>query len=454
MIVTLRQLVVPTFLFLALVLGGSAQSVWGVLALQLLASGIIAWAVVAPAPGGQGGTTLLLLSIATLAVIGLQLLPVPPEVWTQFPGRAVVAEGYRVLGRELPWLPISLAPYATLQTILFLLSPIAVLVGVLHLRAYSDSWAAAALLVTTLLGILLGYLQISTGKFGQSAWYLYEETNVGSAVGFFANRNHMGTLLLMALPFVAALFFARFKKERKHTVPLAILGGAGVLTILLGIAINGSLAAVALAVPVVAASATLVSLLGRFRVIVLAAAGVALIGALIVLAESPVQPKVTGESTASFEGRQQIWSTTADLIGRTFPVGTGFGTFERVYPLAEPHGMVTNTYVNHAHNDFLELVLEGGLAAIVLFLVFLVWWARRAVGIFAAPATDRFAMAAVIASGAALAHSVVDYPLRTSAIAVVFAFCLALMARGGLVRGSPNPSGTDAERPARHEVIG
>ena len=36
-----------------------------------------------------------------------------------------------------------------------------------------------------------------------SHWYLYQETNFGAAVGFFANANHMASLLVIALPFAA-----------------------------------------------------------------------------------------------------------------------------------------------------------------------------------------------------------------------------------------------------------
>jgi hypothetical protein len=56
------------------------------------------------------------------------------------------------------------------------------------------------------------------------------------------------------------------------------------------------------------------------------------------------------------------------------------------------------------------------------------WWARRALVIWRADEPDHFARAATIASAAIIAHSIVDYPLRTAAISAVFAVCLALMA--------------------------
>ena len=86
------------------------------------------------------------------------------------------------------------------------------------------------------------------------------------------------------------------------------------------------------------------------------------------------------------------------------------------------------TYVNHAHNDYLELALEGGMPAILLMIAFLAWWSLRAFAIWRSPNAAELGRAACIASAAILLHSLVDYPLRTAAIATIFAMALALMA--------------------------
>lgn len=452
---TIRQLVVPIYLFLCLILGGSPQSVWGLLALQIVAILIIACASVAPAPDRIAkGRGLLLLLMAFLALAAAQLIPLPPLLWTELPARLLVEDGYRALDQELPWLPVSLTPDATLDTFAALLPPVAVILAVLRLKAYRESWVAVALLAGTLAAILLGYLQVSTGGSGHAAWYLYEITNIGSAVGFFANRNHMGTLLLMSLPFVVALSFGGKDASDRRATPLAIVGVAGVMAILLGIAVNGSLAAVALAVPVIAASALLFPGFGRFRGLLVSTVAVALIAAMIFLTNSPVQPKLTGETTSSIEGRWQIWERTWSAIESSFPVGTGFGSFEKVYATVEPPQDVTLTYVNHAHNDYLQLLLAGGIPAAVLLIAFFVWWVAKAGAALAPPVTNRFAGAAAIASGVALAHSVVDYPLRTTAIAATFAFCLALLAVGPSAQAEASSRDGSNVRPPRHVKLG
>lgn len=426
-----RRHTVPAYLFLCLIFGGSAQSVWGQLGLQLAAVAIIALAVLAPAARSRTDTFIIVLFLCAAGVVTLQLVPLPPAVWASLPGREVVAEGFRLMNVSMPWVPVSVTPYDTLAGSLFLLPPLAVFIGMTRLGAFTERGGAIALFGGALAGVLLGFAQLATGKFGDSNWYLYDETNIGSAVGFFANRNHMATLLLMALPFAAALFSTSLgdeKKGRAGLAPVTILGGTGVAVILLGLALNGSLAAVALAVPVIAGSVALVRGVGRFRILILGAAAVAVVVGLVFLASSPVQPKLTGEDISSIEGRQQIWATTWQLVTQTWPVGTGFGSFERAYPLAENASAIGKTFINHAHNDYLELALEGGALAVLLLLLFVGWWMWRAVRVFSARVFNPFAGAAVVASGAVLAHSVVDYPMRTTAIAAAFALCTALMA--------------------------
>jgi O-antigen ligase len=84
--------------------------------------------------------------------------------------------------------------------------------------------------------------------------------------------------------------------------------------------------------------------------------------------------------------------------------------------------------MNHAHNDWLELLLETGIAGVLLAAAFLGWWGLRVRAVWRAEERDPFAQAAVIASAAMLLHSIVDYPLRTAALSAVFAACLGLMA--------------------------
>jgi hypothetical protein len=94
------------------------------------------------------------------------------------------------------------------------------------------------------------------------------------------------------------------------------------------------------------------------------------------------------------------------------------------------------------------VALELGLAGVVLILLFLAWWALAVRRVWRAAETDPFGRATAIASAAVLAHSFVDFPLRTAAIAASFAMCLALLAD----RAGPLDEEGELRR-ARHVVV-
>jgi hypothetical protein len=105
--------------------------------------------------------------------------------------------------------------------------------------------------------------------------------------------------------------------------------------------------------------------------------------------------------------------------------------------------------VIHAHNDYAELALETGVPGILLIIAFLAWWARAAWHAWRYSDRGPYARAASIASAAILVHSIVDFPLRTAAIAAVFAMCLALLAE----RRVQAVRATGDLRPTRHLVL-
>lgn len=447
-----RQWVIPIFLVACLVFGGSAQGIWLNMALQLAAIGILAWAFVARRSDDLTRASRQLIALAALAaaLIVLQLVPLPPGAWTALPGRQGLVVGYHALGYSLPILPLSQTPYESVATALVVLPAVAVLVTALRIRQRAN-WIAAALLLAVFAAVLLGASQVGTGGVQRSPWYLYPISNDG-AVGFFANRNHMGSLLLVSIPFTIALFssFASRVREGSSRGAAIAMGAAALIVIATGIALNLSLAAIGLALPVLLFSLLLLPASLSIRRLTLAGGTVALVGGLLFLTGSPIAADTSGEDLVSFESRAGIWKPTFELIRQTFPAGTGLGSFEAVYPLTEAPAQVRRTYVNHAHNDYLQLVLEMGLAGALLLLLFLAWWIVQAVRVWRSPLSTHYARAAVIASGALLAHSVVDYPLRTAALSAIFAICLGLMAQPRHERRSADKS---QARPAKHLTI-
>ena len=447
-----RSALAPLYLFACLLLGGSAQGIWGNMFLQLAGLAIIAWAATAPAdvPLPRAAKTLLLLSVGAIAVVALQAVPLPSTVWAHG-ARARIAEGYQLLGVPVPALPISLTPYTSLGTLLSLIPPLAIFCAIVRLNAYRVSWLATALIAGALAGIIVGALQVaSAGR--NSVWYLYQETNVGLAVGFFANANHMADLLLIAIPFVAATAAAgKGGSIQRYSALLSVLAGIG-LVIVVGIALNGSLAGYGLAIPVLAAS-TLIVLppASRWPGWLAGLAALSVIASLAGLASSSVGgAKLGHDASSSVQSREQILRTTSKAIADYMPLGSGLGSFAKVYRLYENPDAVTNEYVIHAHNDYVELALELGVPGVVLLLLLLVWWLVQSFAVWRKGEGGPWARGASIASAAVLVHSLVDFPLRTAAISTCFAMCLALLSD----RRMPVRQDKSDLRPTRHVVIG
>ncbi|MDB5693187.1 MAG: O-antigen ligase family protein [Alphaproteobacteria bacterium] len=431
-----RQLglaIIPLYVALCLIIGGaSAAGYWANMGLQLVALPIIFAALVVDrrTPMARPARQLCLLLVLLLLVVGAQLVPLPPALWTALPGRRSVVQGFVLLGEPLPWMPISLDPSRTVSSFLWLLPAFAVFLGIVRLGAFRPSWLAWVLAAVTTLSIAIGGLQIAGGE--QSPWYFYDITNRGVTVGFFSNANHLATLLVATIPFLAALYLAavaRGRSVQKSSGLFVVLGGT-LAAVIVGLVITASIAGIALSVPALAAS--LLMILSRRRRLPLwtpLLVTLLLAGSVAAAFSAPFNNNLTGAKARSQEdSRYNSFSKTIPAALEFLPTGSGIGTFQKIYRMREDPAHVDSFYMNHAHGDYFEVALETGVPGILLVLAFFLWWGRRTLAIWRSDDPDYFARAATIASAAILTHSIVDYPLRTAAIGAVFALCCGLMA--------------------------
>ena len=450
----LRLAIVPAYLLLCLLLGGSGQGIWANVFLQLTGIAVIAWAFVNRRSERQqlGVRRLGVLVALALGLVALQLIPLPPAIWTALPGRAMISDGFALLGLPPAWQPLSLAPYDGVATALTLLPPLAILAAMIWTKPCPSRWIAVTVIAATFAGVALGALQVASSDPAASGWYFYKYSNFGMATGFFANSNHMATLLLIAIPFVVALASAvaqGTEDVRKRHAAIAI-GTGGLAVVLVGLTINGSLAGLGLA-PIVTIASGLLILRPRHGWVRAGAmaAGALSLGLFVAVVATPLGERFESAGVAqSISTRQEIREHSVEAI-RTFgPAGSGLGTFRPVYSLFEDPNAVDLTYINHAHNDYLELALEMGVAGIALILLFFAWWVTAARQLLRSPAYDQYAVAGLIASAAVLIHSAADFPLRTASISGLFAISLALM-----LVSRHNASSSNDLRATRHVVI-
>ncbi len=449
-------LAAAVYLAACLLLGGaSAAGVAANAFLQLVGLGLIVavlwqrdftWPDEARGPVWIGGG-LLLVGLASL-------VPLPGGLGSSLALRAEIIEAFRLIGMTPPALSGSLAPSWTLNSLLHLVPATAMFLLVIRLSGAERRRLPTVLLAIAGASIVLGAFQLMGGR--DSPLRPYVITNPLSPVGFFANINHQVTLLLCALPLTAVIAGRMAtRRSRSKRSGGAIISVSIAIFFIAGIAISGSSTGYALAVPTAVASFLI------YRRTVAGRVGPIWWGALAALALTFAFAGIQGPlSKESFEGelnaehpssRRVLTSRTVEIIKDSFPIGTGLGTFSTVYRRYEDPTRVIGTFANHAHNDYVEAVLELGAAGLLLILAFLYWWGRRSFSVWTRDFEGAaLARAGSVMVGIVLVHSIVDYPIRTAAIVAVFALGCALMAPPIARRSSVEADEEESSAPLRH----
>jgi O-antigen ligase len=417
-------------LFAATLFGGASQgNALSLMAVEIASLPLLfvsLYLVLAGAAPRRATLPLILLA-AVVAIPLLQLVPLPPGVWTRLPCRAPVLQVLDVARLGRPWLPFSLAPEQTWRAAMALAPPAAMFVGALFLSDAQRRVLAVCWLALAAISLGLGGLQMLGGA--DSPLYFYQITNVGAPVGLFSNRNHQAEFLLCLIP-VAAVFAARFdgdfENRRAFAALLAVLY---IAVAIVGVAVTRSRAGLVLGglalLGVGAVIARGGTLRRHWRAAAICAGGLIAVAAVLVFGPIPILDRFSaGAAEPRFEG----WPLVARAASGFLPLGSGVGSFQTVYDAVEPLGDVNPTYFNHAHNDYLELWLETGVIGAGLLPVFAGWMAGRLWTIWT-PRTAAPDLAAACSLTVLLlaAHSAVDYPLRTESLAVLFAFACATL---------------------------
>lgn len=370
--------------------------------------------------------------LVLILLIGLTLVPLPPSLWRHLPGHAIAAEVDRAAGLGDVWRPITMVPYATWNALYSLLVPAAVLLLGIQLSRSERGYLLPILLGFGALSIIIGILQLVGPVDGP--FYFYTVTNNGFPVGLFSNRNHAGLLLACLFPLLA--MFATggdSSTQARYRGWAALIFGIVALPMIL---VTGSRAGLILGLAGIAAVPLFLrkrsSRDARQRRLRFALWGGAALAVVLVVAtfslssRAPALARLLGADHAG-DLRFQLFGPVFDLAWKYFPAGSGAGTFIEVFQLDEPEHLLALSYANHAHNDWLELWMTGGVAGVVILLAMLAAWVRQSYIVWriADPrsrdtAYGRAGSIILLMMGVA---SLADYPLRVPSM-----MCVAMIA--------------------------
>lgn len=384
----------------------------------------------------------LLLGLFT-ALVAIQLIPLPYDIWSSLPGREPIARLSREFGMTDIWRPVSLAPWRTWNALANLIVPITLVALLINQRKFDERMLLWAVLGLGLVNALLGLQQVLTGA---GPLYFYEFTNRGAPVGFFANTNHSATFGSLTLV-IAAYLGATDRREDRFALLRGIALVGAYLVILMVIVINSSRAG--LLTGVVAFLSTAILLWfekGRKKSASqqsnraakregLFATGLAislilfalLLAAVLFFGERSEALRELLAADSLEEVRSLLLPVFWQMAQTFFPVGIGYGAFEDAFYIFEPEALIGPKYLNQAHNDWMQWIIEGGLPAVLLMIGFLAWILRLMQLAWRQGKTAAviFLPAFFIILGMA---SAVDYPLRTPLFQGVAVICLIAMA--------------------------
>lgn len=312
--------------------------------------------------------------------------------------------------------------YATLENGLDLipLGVIVLLAGEIFTRRHRLQQGVMALSLFGFAVALFAIVQDFSGN-GSIYWIVKVHAISAEVYGPYANHNHYAGLMEMLVPLCAAAAFLEVGGKRA----LFLFASAVMALSIVFSRSRGGMLGLAVAVVFVCAILFRGHRQHRAALALLATSVLVAVGALF-LGNDKILHRLT-DTQDKF--RLAIYSDSLHMwLQRPF-VGFGWGTFPTVYPAFR--SFYINMLVNHAHNDYLELLVEMGIVGAAVAAWFLVGVFRQGFR-KAFDKTDyegsMLALGGMTAIVALLAHSVLDFNLHIPGNAALFSLLCSAVA--------------------------
>ena len=332
--------------------------------------------------------------MVAIAAAALQAMPLPTQLrWVLSP--RIDVDRFALLlmpAAASTWRPLSLDPAATVLAVALVAASALMFWSCRHLSGRGQSAALVhAVAAVGVVGAIAAIVQRAVDP--TRIYGIWLPMDAGARpFGPFVNRNHFATWLLLAIPLTAGAVAATGLRQRAPGLAPVVLAGVRAIGSRRGwmltalatmlVALVASLSRSAFAGAVVALAVW--CLLGYQRAtrsgLMMTLAGALLLAAVMIWT-APVQGilgRVRETAALGAAERTAIWAD-ARTVAQTYPTtGTGLGTFERSMLIYQTTDRRTRT--NQAHNQYLQLLAEGGALVTIpcaaVCLAFL-WMARQ-----------------------------------------------------------------------------
>ncbi|HEV2388245.1 MAG TPA: O-antigen ligase family protein [Candidatus Acidoferrales bacterium] len=327
--------------------------------------------------------------------------------------------------------------YATRAEVLRLAADLILLFVAVQAFRTPKEWKALAWVLIGLAFAVSVFGIVQYFTFNGRLYWVRELRHGGTPFGPFVNRDDFAGFLELILPLgLALLVLDGERRERRLLVALFVVFPAAALVLC------ASRAGIVSFVFQLVFLGILVWLYGRrsqrwllvgMAVVMAAVAGWLGVGYTIYRFEQP------GSNELTLAGRLAMARDTWRIFLHHPLTGTGLGTFETVYPRYE--ASYTGYTLTHAHNDYVELLAEGGVVGGGLGLAYLVILFRRGIRNLQramTPVSRSLYAGALVACAGLLGHELVDFNLHIPSNLVIF-LLISSLATTVIPEPIPNP---------------
>ena len=394
-----RLLLAATWLLVAwgaLAFGAVYPWAWRPLVTGAAVVGAGSWLWARRYGGGADDRALLAALLAVGLGAAVQLVPIPRDLRTaispaserllleqdlEYAAAALIDGSVEGARAPRPDRPLSINPPATARGLVLLAGLALLLAGLTRLLNITGARRLATWLVVlgaalAVIGIVQRAILGDHAFGGMRIYGFWEPRNLlTTPFGPFVNKNHFAGWMLMGLPLGIGLGLGWAERSghraargwREALLWLSSPGGgrlqlAALAVVVMGVALVMTRSRSGIAGLVLAAAVAAVGAGRRFGSLKTRSAAIGGLALLLVAVFAWADAGIADRFTAgggSIDLRRRIWSDSAAVI-RDFPLtGTGLNTFGTA--MLSYQRTQRETHFQEAHNDYLQVVVEGGI---------------------------------------------------------------------------------------------
>ncbi|WP_260483867.1 O-antigen ligase family protein [Sphingomicrobium flavum] len=381
-----------------------------------------------------------ILMAGVLGICIFQLTAASDGIWIDVAGRSSERQLLELLGASAAR-PLSLDTEATNRAFLAFIAPFAILLSAMGATRKQTFTYALLVAAAATIHAMLGLVQASLGFPKHLSFY--NDMVLPLPNGAFANANHFGTMMVFGMLAAASAYLLAGRAKRKTPIPLTgkkvdrralqLLPLFLILVLLVVVAdTRAGIALVLTSLPI--ALAALFRIKPSWKSISLIIVGPLAISIVGLFTNRFDMSDISSDLVTTDDIRFKVLPDLIFTLESFFPWGVGAGAFDGAFRANENLDYVSPYYFNHAHNDWIEWVIEAGVPGIILLgaalLITLALAVRAWIRARDESRDERYLVALGLTAVIVVAlHSLVDYPIRMLGISSTLAVFIAIMWR-------------------------